>query len=82
MSEHSSSSVGKFFANFLLCLVVAIPLVGYLWETLNQLLSLKFDGQRLLISLPVLAALLLVLFLFSRVCLNHFSNTHRSEEQQ
>ena len=47
--------------------IAGIPVVGYLWGTLNQVLSLEFQPDRLLISLPLLAALLGFLVYFSRV---------------
>ncbi len=37
--------------------MVGIPIVAYLWETLNQLLSLHVQPTRLWISLPLLVVL-------------------------
>ncbi len=34
--------------------LLGMPVVAYLWETLNQLLSLHVNLTRLLISLPLL----------------------------
>lgn len=39
---------------FGLFIVLGIPMVGYLWGTLNQLLSLQVNTTRLFISIPVL----------------------------
>jgi ABC-type proline/glycine betaine transport system permease subunit len=41
-------------------------LVAYLWETLNQLASGLIDLRRLLITVPVLAAFLLLLRYLAR----------------
>jgi len=40
-----------------LFVVVGFPLVGYLWETLNQVMSADVNPGRVLISIPVLLAL-------------------------
>lgn len=37
--------------------VLGIPLVAYLWESVNQLLAARVTMRRLLFSLPLLAAL-------------------------
>lgn len=44
-------------ATLLGALVLGIPLVAWLWETLNEVLSLHVDARRLLISIPLLALL-------------------------
>ena len=33
--------------------IVGVPLVAYLWETLNQFLALNVDTIRLLVAIPV-----------------------------
>jgi EamA domain-containing membrane protein RarD len=55
----------------LMTAILALVLVGgvlvaYLWETLNQLMSGHVDWLRVLISLPVLAALFLLLRFMAR----------------
>lgn len=55
----------------LLTAILALVLVGgalaaYLWETLNQLMSGHMDWTRVLVSLPVLAAFLLLLRFIAR----------------
>jgi len=37
-----------------LVVLLGVPVVAYLWETLNQLLALHVNPTRLLISLPLL----------------------------
>lgn len=57
-------SMGKLFGLILLFAALGIPLVGYLWETLNQALAFKVEPVRLVISavaLVLLAGLLLLL---------------------
>ena len=49
-----------------LFVLVGFPLVGYLWETLNQLLAGVVDPARLVISVPVALVLVAVLVLLSR----------------
>lgn len=43
-----------------LFLLLGIPMVAYLWETVHQILALHVDSTRLLISVPVLAAFVLL----------------------
>ena len=57
MEKHGTIGMGRLIAGMALFVVLGIPLVGYLWETLNELLAGHVDGTRLLISLPVLALL-------------------------
>ena len=46
--------------------LLGFPLVGYLWETISELLALEVNGTRLLISIPVAALLAGLLFWMSR----------------
>lgn len=46
--------------------VVGIPFVAILWETLNELLSGHFDGGRMIVAVPVLAVFLAILTLAGR----------------
>lgn len=46
--------------------LVGIPLVAYLWETLNHLLALHPDPTELLIAVPVLLAFSGLLWLLAR----------------
>jgi len=50
----------RLFGLLLLFVIGCVPLVAYLWETLNQLLSFQLDVRRLLVSLPVGLVLLLL----------------------
>lgn len=57
MTDHSDPPAGSVFAVMALFVVVGFPLVGYLWETLNQVMSADVNPGRVLISIPVLLAL-------------------------
>ena len=49
-----------------LYVIAGMPLVAYLWETLNDVLALRFEPIRLLIAVPVVLLLVLLLRLLSR----------------
>jgi len=66
MADPAEPGIGKLAAWVLLLFVVGTPLVAYLWETLNQLLSGRVEPLRLLISAPVGVALWLVLRMMRR----------------
>ena len=59
-------STGRLIAMMGLFVAVGFPMVWYLWEVLNQVLSGIFDGRRLLIALPVALAFAALLVLVSR----------------
>ena len=46
--------------------LVGVPLVAFLWETLNEVLALDVAGRRLLWALPVLALFSGLLVLLAR----------------
>ncbi len=46
--------------------LLGMPVVAYLWETLNQLLSLHVNPTRLLISLPLLVVFVVWLWWLAR----------------
>ncbi|MDQ7041779.1 MAG: hypothetical protein Q9M35_12655 [Rhodothermus sp.] len=50
----TSLSVMRVMLQMGLVVLLGMPVVAYLWETLNQLLSLHVNPMRLLISLPLL----------------------------
>jgi len=45
---------------------LGIPLVAYLWETLNQLLAGHLDPRRVLVSVPLLVAFVALLWAGAR----------------
>ena len=67
METQPVPSVGKIIAMMALFVLAGVPLVAYLWETLNHLLALEADPVRLLIAVPVLLVLLGLLALMARL---------------
>ena len=59
-------SMGWLIAQMMLFVVVGMPLVAYLWETLNDLLQLQADRTQLLIAVPVLLVFAGWLYLLAR----------------
>ena len=55
---HPTMSSAKTFLLMALFVLVGLPMVAYLWETINELLALKVDLVRIGISIPVLALLI------------------------
>lgn len=61
-------SFGKVFLLMALIVVIGVPMVGYVWETINQLLALQFDVVRVGITVPVVVVLWIFLrFVASRI---------------
>ncbi len=46
--------------------LVGLPMVAYLWETINRLLALEFDPVRIAVSVPLAAVLVGFLTLVGR----------------
>ena len=46
---------GKIVLLMVAVVVLGLPMVAYLWETINRLLALEFDPVRIAISIPLLA---------------------------
>ena len=66
MSIDSTPSPGKILPWLALFVVLGMPLVAYLWETLHQVLALHVEPVRLLVSVPVLALFVALLWLLGR----------------
>lgn len=58
-----SPSIGRIAVGIALVTLLGVPLLAYVWETLNRLIAGHVEWDRLLISLP-LALLLLALWKF------------------
>ncbi|HXF96131.1 MAG TPA: hypothetical protein VNI61_08505 [Gemmatimonadales bacterium] len=56
MSESQERGAGRVVLLLSGLVIVGIPLVAYLWETLNQVLAGHLSARRVLLSLPLLAA--------------------------
>ena len=59
-------SFGKTIVLMGVFVLIGMPMVAYLWETINQLLALHVDPTRLVISLPLLAVFVGFLVFVSR----------------
>ena len=59
-------SFGKLMALMALFVVIGVPMVAFLWETVNLLLALHVDGTRLLIALPLLVVFIGFLVVLAR----------------
>lgn len=66
MSHDSTPAPGQIFPWLALFILLGMPLVAYLWETLHQILAWHFEPTRLLLSVPVLALFVGLLFVLSR----------------
>ena len=66
MSHDTTPSPGRIFPWLALFVLLGMPLVAYLWETLHQILALHVDITRLLISVPVLGLFIGLLTLLGR----------------
>ncbi len=61
-----AATTGKLLALMAVFVLAGIPLVAYLWETLNGVLALEVEATRLLIAAPVLLLLIGLLWLMAR----------------
>jgi hypothetical protein len=61
----SQPSMGRFVLRMGVYVLLGIPLVGFLWQTLNEVLELHFDPIRLFTAIPVLGALFVLLTLLN-----------------
>jgi hypothetical protein len=66
MSAQASPSFVGIILRMAVFVLLGFPLVGYLWETISELLALEVNGTRLLISIPVAAALAALLVWLGR----------------
>jgi hypothetical protein len=66
MSESTPIGLPRLIIGIAVFVLVGSPMVGYLWETLNQLLAGEVHPGRLLVSLPLLVVLAGVLMLLSQ----------------
>lgn len=66
MSRRGEPSAARHLATLGIFLVCGVPLVAYLWETVHQLLALKVDTMRLLVSVPLLVLLVVLMRLVGR----------------
>jgi hypothetical protein len=62
----ASTTVGRLVITLLGFAIIAIPLAGYTWEVISDLISGHMTARRTIIGIPVLGALILVLRLAAR----------------
>ena len=66
MSHDSTPPASKIFPWLALFIVLGMPLVAFLWETLHQILAWHVEPVRLLISVPILGLFLGLLYALNR----------------
>jgi len=66
MNENRPVRTGRMFAGILLLTAVAVPVLAYVWETLNRLLSGIIEFERIAWTLPALVLLIAILKLLGR----------------
>ena len=66
MSQRSSGSVGKLVLTLLGFGLVSIPLAGFTWDVVSDLISGNLTSRKALIGVPVMIALAIVLRLAAR----------------
>lgn len=64
MAERDEPGVGKLLALLAVFLVVGAPMVGFLWDALNEIIAGEYG--RLIVFLPVLVVFVAFLLLFGR----------------
>ncbi|HEX6534608.1 MAG TPA: hypothetical protein VF041_08420 [Gemmatimonadaceae bacterium] len=67
MARSSTLSLPRLIVGIAAFVLLGFPLVGYLWDTLNQLMAGDVRPMRLAISLPLLLVLAGVLAWLARV---------------
>lgn len=67
MSQRSSASVGKVVVTLLGFGLVSIPLAGFTWEVLSDLISGHLTSRKALVGAPVMIALAIVVWFAARV---------------
>lgn len=65
-----SASGWKLFALMLVGVVLGVPIVAYVWETIHELLTLRPDPGHIAVSVPLLAILVVLLRRLGRAMAN------------
>lgn len=66
MSQGARASVGPVFLTLAATILIGVPLLAYVWETLNRVFAGHFDGRRIAITVPVGLVLIGVLIVAGR----------------
>jgi hypothetical protein len=78
MSRRSSAPVGRLVFTLLGFGLLSIPLAGFTWEVISDLISGHLTSRRALIGLPIMVALGIVLRLAARA-LSRIDSSMNSE---
>lgn len=81
VSQQSSPSVGELVLTLLGFGLVSIPLAGFTWEVVSDLISGHLTSREALIGVPVAIALAIVLRLAARVIARLDSSTNAARAQ-
>lgn len=65
-ADSQTLGTGKLILGIAAFVALGIPLVAYIWETVNRVLSGHFETRRVLLTLPAILLLLGVFRLLSR----------------
>lgn len=66
MADVARPTLGKLITLMGLFVILGMPLVGYLWDTISDLLALDVGATRILIAVPALLLLIGLLVLLYR----------------
>jgi hypothetical protein len=66
MARVHDPSLARIFGLIAGFFILGMPMVAYLWETINQLLELRASGIQLLVAVPVLIVFLILLRFLAR----------------
>jgi len=66
MTAYAQLSFGALLLQMALYVLVGIPMVGYLWDTLNHLLALEGRATQVLIAVPVLLVFIGLMVVLAR----------------
>jgi hypothetical protein len=81
MSQRSSAPVGRVVLTLLGFGLVSIPLAGFTWDVVSDLISGRLTSRKALIGVPVMVALAMVLRLAARA-LARLDSSMNSEATQ
>jgi Na+/melibiose symporter-like transporter len=66
MASQTGTSFGKLIGIIAVFTLLGIPVLAFLWETLNKLIAGVFEPWRLLVSVPVLLVFVVLLWFLAR----------------
>ena len=75
-TDTQTIGIGKLVVGMAAFVALGIPLVAYIWETINRLLAGHFEARRVLMTLPAIILLAIVFVMLTRM-LNRWQGEHR-----